>query len=838
MGPDVAERLSVTPMTLTSFERCRGWRSRQVTDRVVLCVAILLSAGTALAATAAEVTGTAGSYQIALHTDPAVIPVGKATLFVRVRDASGKAVAGVQVRVLAKMTDMDMGERESAAKALPDDPGLYSTPVSFAMAGVYNARVTMEGPAGPATATVALRTGQDTTPASSGKEGGGLPFSPWLLLVPVALFVAFRLWRLGVRPRRAHFLNHKLWFGLVVIGVVIAASFAVVRALKRPNSMALMDALGSDMSNMPAPPGAAPVVLAAVESASVEASIRYTGTAVGFTEQEVSSRVSGWLTWMPFYAGDRVRAGQLLAKVDTAREYESRIDERRAGRQMAQQMEGISRVEYRQALAAADQARAEGRAKEGALEEARRMHSRSQAMLKESHAELAKSRSELRAMQADQDGAQHDEAEALSMLQSVQTGEADAEAMLAAMRADQAYWVKKLARMKVLLEKGAVSGEEYQRDEAMAKGADAKVRQSEAKLRGVRSDILAARSRLERARAGIRAAQAKVSQAESGIEAFTAKTEQAQADIAAAAGKIRMTQGELDAARANARAMKAQADASFSRIAQAQSGVKGAQAALTTAKVLAGFTEIRARIDGVVTARVLSAGAIANPGQAILRVAQIQPIRLQANVAEADLIRLRLGSPMAVWGSDASGTPARARVTSIAPSVDPVTRTAVIEAIYPNRDARFVPGQFLRVALSTGRGVVTLRLPTAAIRWQSARSSATLSTQQAAYVWLAEPSGEKGSFTVRRVDIRTGAGNGDFTEVLSGLSARDQVVLRGQDSLRPGDTVKAAPWTQDGPESLPKAKPSPGAGHGGHTGGAAPPAPVNEHSTHGAKGGR
>lgn len=788
-----------------------------------LCLALLsLAAMLCLAGVAAraEVTVSAGAYRVSVRTEPSVVPVGRAEVLVRVADASGQPVEGARLRVLAKMPEMDRGEREMPAVPVDGQPGLYRAPASFAMEGRYEVLVTIEGPAGSAATTVTLRTGEETA-LPEGHTSTGLGYVPWAVGILLASFVLYRMWRTGRIPKWRSITRPEAVAGIVLITLAVAGSSWAVRAYRRPNSMALIDALASDMSSMPAPPGQGPVELAVVERAPVEASIRYTGSAVGYVEQDVYPRVTGWITWMPFYAGDAVRKGQLLAKLDTP-EYRSRTGERRANRQMAEQMAEIARLEYAQGLAVAAQARADVRSKQGALEEARRMHARAQAMLKESRAGITEASSELRAMRAELTASLHEQSEAEAMLQSAQAMQPEAEAMLSAMQADQAYWTKEIARMKVLLENGAVSGEEYEREEAMAKVAGAKVRQAEAKLQAVKSDIRAVRSRVGRAAAMAESAGAKITQAQSRVQRMEAQVEQAQAEIGALAGRVQVAEGDLDAARANVRAMEAGADAGGGKIRQAQAGVQSAQAALTTASVIQGYTEIRSLVDGVVTQRLISPGVLVNPGQAILKVAQINPIRLQANVAEADLARVRVGNPITMRAQDGRIL-AKARVTSITPAVDPVARTAVVEALAPNADHRFLPGQYVRMEITTDRRPDALRAPSSAIRWQSARSSRTLSTRQTAYVWVTEPA-EGEAFTVRRASVQTGATDGRYTEILSGLEEGQQVVTRGHGALREGDAVAAVSWGDGGPEALPPATPKPGApaGHGNHSGGISP----------------
>jgi multidrug efflux pump subunit AcrA (membrane-fusion protein) len=76
------------------------------------------------------------------------------------------------------------------------------------------------------------------------------------------------------------------------------------------------------------------------------------------------------------------------------------------------------------------------------------------------------------------------------------------------------------------------------------------------------------------------------------------------------------------------------------------------------------------------------------------------------------------------------------RVTSIFPAVDPVARTAVVEAIVPNADGRFLPGEYLSMEISTRAKQSALVVPSSAVVWQPKASSDVLATDQAPAVWV------------------------------------------------------------------------------------------------------
>jgi RND family efflux transporter MFP subunit len=727
-----------------------------------LAVAALLLVGCTAAVTAA-VPGQVGPYKVEISTEPPVIPVGKVRLTVKVTDASGKPLEGAQVRALVKMPAMNMGEKETTARPA-GKPGEYVTDASFMMAGGYDARLNISGAQGTASGTVALATGQDTGAAAG---GGFTPLSvlPWVIVVALVAFVLYRMRQTGQRLRWRTLATRGTLSGVILLVAMFALARYAVDHWRRPGAMTPIEAQSMEM-NTPAPPGTAPVTLATVESGPVESTVRYTGQAVGYNEQDVSARTQGWLTWMPLYVGSKVTAGQVVARLDTS-QIQPQIAERQAGVNMASKGVDVSIREYRQAVAEVSRMRAE----------------------------VAGKRDGLAGAQAEVAAAQEERTSAEAELASMQSMVADAEAMVAAMKADQDYWQQEIGRMRTLLDKGAVSKEEYQRELAQAATADSKVKQAQARQIQVKAQV--------------RGAQASVRKAAAMVQAAEKKVQQMASEVRAAEAAVRSTQ--------------AMADASQAKIGEAQAGVQQAKGALSSVATTQGYAEVRAQISGVVTQRVTSPGTLVNPGQAIVKVAQVSPIRLQANVAEADLARVRVGSRVVVTGQNDTRGPVVARVTSISPSVDPVARTGIVEAVVPNTDGRFLPGQFVVMDISTGRPSPALRVPVAAVRMRTPAAGGVLAAGTAQYVWVAEPAGQAGQFTVSPVEIRTGASDGSVVEVASGLKAGQQVVVSGGHYLKSGDTVVVA----NAPDATP-AQPSAG-GHEGHpmpgmSGTATPPA--------------
>jgi RND family efflux transporter MFP subunit len=200
--------------------------------------------------------------------------------------------------------------------------------------------------------------------------------------------------------------------------------------------------------------------------------------------------------------------------------------------------------------------------------------------------------------------------------------------------------------------------------------------------------------------------------------------------------KIQSSRSKVLQAQANANALTSAADAAQHEIAHTQAGVRQAEAQLNTAQIVAGYTDIRADVDGVVTQRYISPGVLVQPGQAILKVSQISPIRLQANVAETDLPNIRVGNRVLITTARDPKHPVETHVTSIFPAADPTSRTSIVEAVVANRDRRFVPGEYITMDITTGENRTALVVPSSAVVYQAKATSPVLATEQTASVWV------------------------------------------------------------------------------------------------------
>lgn len=292
-----------------------------------------------------------------------------------------------------------------------------------------------------------------------------------------------------------------------------------------------------------------------------------------------------------------------------------------------------------------------------------------------------------------------------------------------------------------------------------------------------RLDSVELSSRVKEAEAGLAAAQANRAQMEKELAAVAAESGYARAtadrtERLFVTGLVSRQDFERD--RAMATAGEARLDATRARLESAVSMLAQSEAGLGTVAIVRDYVNIVASNPGYVVKRFVAPGVLVQPGTAILKIAQIDSVRLQANVGEKDVVSIRVGTPVQVRTTAPGQPPVTVRVSSVFPFVDQGSRTAVVEALADNAARRFLPGQYVTMQFVIGERAEALSIPASAV----GRMGGT------ATVWLLKD----GHAEPRAVE--TGLQNAERVEVLEGLVGDERVVVQGREGLYAGARVR------------------------------------------------
>lgn len=259
--------------------------------------------------------------------------------------------------------------------------------------------------------------------------------------------------------------------------------------------------------------------------------------------------------------------------------------------------------------------------------------------------------------------------------------------------------------------------------------------------------------------------QARLRQAEQTLEAARATREDAETDLQRNERLFQqnaVAQAALDDARRHAQVAKAEE--------------LRAQQAVEEAKVMLGYTVIRAPKAGRVVDRLAEPGDTAQPGQPLLVLYDATSLRLEAPVPEHLAVQLKVGQEFPVY-IDALDREFPSTVDEIVPQADAASRSFLVKARLPQSDD-FYEGM-------VGR----LRIPAGTRRHLCLATAAIVRIGQLEFVDVVGDDG-----TIERRLIKTGRlGFPGRIEVLSGLEAGERVVLHEvPDASRSSDSDQNA----------------------------------------------
>ncbi|MGA2536306.1 MAG: efflux RND transporter periplasmic adaptor subunit [Terracidiphilus sp.] len=206
------------------------------------------------------------------------------------------------------------------------------------------------------------------------------------------------------------------------------------------------------------------------------------------------------------------------------------------------------------------------------------------------------------------------------------------------------------------------------------------------------------------------------------------------------------------------------------------SAVKSAQANLQRLKELQSFEKVYAPFDGVVTARNVDTGQLITQGgpSELFHMQALQTLRVYANLPQLYSNSVKRGAKIDLTFAEHPGKTYQGTLVRTADSIDPASRTLLVEVDIENRSGELLPGSLAQVHFKTATASQTFIVPSAALIFR--REGLRLGTVV---------DGDKAHL----VPVVIGQDDGATVEILSGLNAADKVIQDPPDSLIEGEKV-------------------------------------------------
>jgi HlyD family secretion protein len=249
---------------------------------------------------------------------------------------------------------------------------------------------------------------------------------------------------------------------------------------------------------------------------------------------------------------------------------------------------------------------------------------------------------------------------------------------------------------------------------------------------------------------------------------------------------IQSVKSSIESASAEVAVAEAQKNSAEADLAAAQADTLITDRQLEELDILITYTEIKAPFAGMVTARSVEPGNLVSSNnrtdhsQPLFVISRVDRLRIRIPVPEADAPSITAGDQVQLqFPSFPPEAPLMATVSRRSGSLDPSSRTMIVEADIDNSDGRLLPGMFGQATITAAAKTTARLLPAQAIRFDETGR---------AYVYVVSS-----DQTVTVADVTVGADNGLSIQVLSGVEPGQRVIGPHLKRFTDGQKVSVLP---------------------------------------------
>jgi multidrug efflux system membrane fusion protein len=276
---------------------------------------------------------------------------------------------------------------------------------------------------------------------------------------------------------------------------------------------------------------------------------------------------------------------------------------------------------------------------------------------------------------------------------------------------------------------------------------------------------------------------------------YAAEVQRADAQVGAAQARVAQAKGEYERSQrlwTEQAISKREFDERSNGQREADANLRAAQAALQTAQLSLGYTQVRAPVAGRVGKLELTVGNLvaAGPGAPVLTtLVSVSPIYASFDADEQVVARAlkdvssggdrRLERiPVQMGTAASSDTPFEGRLQLVDNQVDAKSGTVRARAVFDNKDGQLMPGQFARIRMGQATQATALLVNERAVG----------TDQNKKYV-LVVGAGNKAEYR----EVTLGASVNGLRVVKDGLAPNERIVVNGLQRVRPGALVAPQP---------------------------------------------
>ncbi|MCL2205437.1 MAG: efflux RND transporter periplasmic adaptor subunit [Treponema sp.] len=187
---------------------------------------------------------------------------------------------------------------------------------------------------------------------------------------------------------------------------------------------------------------------------------------------------------------------------------------------------------------------------------------------------------------------------------------------------------------------------------------------------------------------------------------------------------------------------------------------------------------VRAPVGGTVIALPAELGMTVNQAFPMARIAAGDELEIRLRVAERFISRVALNQPSEIILNAWPGETFYGRIAELSPILDPASRTMETRVTVQNSDGRLRPGMFAQVRIITEERPNVVQIPSAAMLTRFGEQ----------FIFVVDNSDPEAP-VARRRDVVPGIMIDGLMEVVHGLNADEEVVIRGQTIIYDGARI-------------------------------------------------
>jgi RND family efflux transporter MFP subunit len=284
---------------------------------------------------------------------------------------------------------------------------------------------------------------------------------------------------------------------------------------------------------------------------------------------------------------------------------------------------------------------------------------------------------------------------------------------------------------------------------------------------------------------------AQAQSAEANARAARAALEQAQAEERDAAQTLRRNQDLVAkgfVSQATVDTAKARYDRAVAGVANARAMIGAAEASARNAQVAVDYTLIRAPFDGVILSKSANVGDMVTPFSsaadskgAVVTMADMDTLEVEADVSESSLSKVKVGQPAEILLDALPDARFRGRISRMVPTVDRAKATVMTKVRFDAIDPRVLPEMSAKVAFLSQEVTPEQQRPLVAVA-----PDAVVQREGRSVVFVVR--GER----AQAVPVTAGARVGDLVAITGDVKSGEKAVASPAPSLASGSLVKVA----------------------------------------------